>query len=230
MATIMEWRTNLIESEVSSSAKLVGFCLSMYYRKNKPTFPSQETLMHDASYGSRNTIGKAVHELTKKKLLKIDEKRVYSNSFKSFCYIFTCSNGEQVTEQVTEQATEQATAPSLSEHKVVNKNNNILCASHDELFEKLWKVYPNKKGKKQVSKSAKKEIYELGAEHFERCMQRYVKYVESQDWLKYQNGSTFFNGGYLDYIDETYAEEEKELKAKEKSIEDKIRRRLTSGK
>ena len=39
---------------------------------------------------------------------------------------------------------------------------------------------------------------------------RYIDYVEhrrSTDFkdLKYQNGSTFFNGGYQDYLDESYA-------------------------
>ena len=98
-----------------------------------------------------------------------------------------------------------------------NKNNNSASKNdaHLALFEKLWKHYPNKKGKAQVSKAAMKRIAVLGEEHMLRCITRYVKYVESQDWLKFQNGSTFFNSGYADYVDEVYAVQEEENNAKE---------------
>ena len=78
----------------------------------------------------------------------------------------------------------------------------------NDFFEKMWKLYPNKKNKGQVSKSKKKEIYKLGDE-FERCIERYIKDVEEQrrngfTTLRYKNGSTFFNSGYVDYLDENY--------------------------
>jgi len=73
-------------------------------------------------------------------------------------------------------------------------------------FEECWKGYPSKKGKGQISDSKKKEVYKLGDE-FKRCLDRYKKYVESEQWLKYQNGSTFFNSGYVDYLDSNYKQE-----------------------
>ena len=78
----------------------------------------------------------------------------------------------------------------------------------NNFFEDMWKLYPNKKNKGQVSKSKKKEIYKLGDE-FERCIERYIKDVEEQrvngfTTLRYKNGSTFFNSGYVDYLDENY--------------------------
>ncbi len=78
-----------------------------------------------------------------------------------------------------------------------NKDNN---KEYSVFFEDCWKLYPNKKGKGQISDTKKKEVFKLG-EEFTRCISRYVKYVESNDWLKYQNGSTFFNSGYVDYLD-----------------------------
>jgi len=85
-----------------------------------------------------------------------------------------------------------------------SNNNNIYCA----FFEKHWGLYPEKKGKGKISLSKKKELYKLGDE-LERCINRYVKHVEEQrnsgfQDLKYQNGSTFFNSGYIDYLDENY--------------------------
>lgn len=71
-------------------------------------------------------------------------------------------------------------------------------------FEEVWSLYPNKKGKGQISDTKKKEIFEVG-EEFKRCISRYVADVEERrksfPELKYQNGSTFFNSGYVDYLD-----------------------------
>lgn len=84
---------------------------------------------------------------------------------------------------------------------------------YNTFFEEVWKLYPSKKGKGQISDTTKKEIYNLG-EEFERCISRYIKYVEAErkkgfQELKYQNGSTFFNSGYVDYLDENVKEKEK---------------------
>lgn len=75
-------------------------------------------------------------------------------------------------------------------------------------FESMWKIYPNKRNKGQVSPSKKKEIYRIG-EEFKRCIERYVDDVEYQrkngfPELKYKVGSTFFNSGYIDYLDGNY--------------------------
>ena len=83
-------------------------------------------------------------------------------------------------------------------------------------FEDVWKMYPNKIGKGKVSDTKKKEIYKLGDE-FKRCIRRYIDYVEERkktDFpeLRYQNGSTFFNSGYVDFLDENCKEPVKEKK------------------
>lgn len=56
-----------------------------------------------------------------------------------------------------------------------------------------------------------------------RCISRYLKSVEVRRkngfaTLSYQNGSTFFNGGYIDYLDEN-VEEEKKVQPIERKIE-----------
>lgn len=78
-----------------------------------------------------------------------------------------------------------------------NKNNikeNIYCA----FFDLLWDLYPCKKGKSKVSNKALKEINSLGYETMKECIERYVN--NKPDWQSWQNGSTFFNGGYKDYL------------------------------
>lgn len=89
--------------------------------------------------------------------------------------------------------------------KEKNINNNIMCkADVDALFERLWKAYPNKRGKGQVSEAKKCKLAEIGEEHVLRAMTRYIEDLKQDEWRKPQNGSTFFNSGYIDYLDENY--------------------------
>lgn len=75
----------------------------------------------------------------------------------------------------------------------------------NECFERLWKKYPSKKGKGQVSDTKKKVLYQIGEEHIQRALKRYLDGLEKDaSWRKPQNGSTFFNSGYIDYLDENY--------------------------
>lgn len=74
-----------------------------------------------------------------------------------------------------------------------------------DCFERLWKQYPNKRGKGQVSDTKKKTLYEIGEEKIERALKRYLDDLsKDSSWRKPQNGSIFFNSGYVDYLDENY--------------------------
>lgn len=94
--------------------------------------------------------------------------------------------------------------------------DNKLCASDaapkaskadiDEFFEKIWKLYPNKKGKGQISASKKKALFEIGYDELSRAIKRYTNDLSKDEWRKPQNGSTFFNSGYVDYLDANYTE------------------------
>lgn len=94
--------------------------------------------------------------------------------------------------------------------------NNILCkdapkkADIDDVFERLWRLYPNKKGKGQVSDSRKKAIYAIGYDEMSRAIKRYTDDLKKDSWRKSQNGSTFFNSGYVDYLDNNYSPTEDE--------------------
>lgn len=72
--------------------------------------------------------------------------------------------------------------------------------------EKLWKLYPLKKGKNKAMKKIPELVKEYSYAELERCINRYIEYVEGKREsgfnLNYQNGSTFFNGTYEDYLDE----------------------------
>ncbi|MFL0198299.1 hypothetical protein ACJDU8_22440 [Clostridium sp. WILCCON 0269] len=94
--------------------------------------------------------------------------------------------------------------------KTINKNNN---SAQNAQAEKLWRVYPLKKNKARVINKIPKLIEKYGFEQMKNTISRYKKYVEDTrnkgfKELKYQNGSTFFNGTYEDYLDKNYEEQE----------------------
>ena len=87
------------------------------------------------------------------------------------------------------------------------ENNNMCKADALALFEQLWKMYPCKKGKGQVSDKDKTKLLEIGLEEMTRAINRYKSELEKdKEWRKPQNGSTFFHSGYIDYLDANFEE------------------------
>lgn len=109
---------------------------------------------------------------------------------------------EQPVERKMEQSEENAKETCEKSKENCEKSNK---KAINECFERLWKKYPNKRGKGQVSDTKKKTLYEIGEEKIERALKRYLDDLsKDSSWRKPQNGSTFFNSGYVDYLDENY--------------------------
>lgn len=105
----------------------------------------------------------------------------------------------------------------------IKENEKDIYSSND--FEELWKLYPLKRGKQKAMESLKKILNTYSKEQIERCINRYIKDVEDQRVkfkdLQYKNGSTFFNNGYIDYLDSEYKEESLKNKSREgEKVED----------
>jgi hypothetical protein len=86
-----------------------------------------------------------------------------------------------------------------------NKVNNKQIIDTETFFNTAWELYPNKKGKGSIKQTQKNKIYKLGDE-FLRCIERYKKDIKINNTEKryIKHGSTFFNSGYVDYLDENY--------------------------
>ena len=99
-------------------------------------------------------------------------------------------------------------------------NKNILCksADADALFERLWKLYPCKRGKAQVSKANKMHLLDIGFDELQRAIDRYKADLDNETWRIPQNGSTFFNSGYVDYLDANYDPGKKAKNTKKNSF------------
>lgn len=74
----------------------------------------------------------------------------------------------------------------------------------DELFNQIWKLYPKKRGRGSVSQTQKRKLLKVGYDELSRCVERYIKDKQGTDMQYIKNGSTFFNSGYIDYLDENY--------------------------
>ncbi len=94
------------------------------------------------------------------------------------------------------------------EKEIEKEYINTMCKKDAfALFERLWKLYPNKRGKGQVSEAKKRHLLDIGFEEMERAINRYKADLALNPWKKPQNGSTFFNSGYVDYLDKEWQEE-----------------------
>ena len=89
-----------------------------------------------------------------------------------------------------------------------DNKKNILADARD-LFERLWRLYPCKKGKGQVSDTQKKRLLAIGEPALVKAIERYSTELQKDaGWRKPQYGSTFFNSGYVDYLDGNFVPSE----------------------
>lgn len=108
----------------------------------------------------------------------------------------------------------------------VKDKKNILADARD-LFERLWRLYPCKKGKGQVSDTQKKRLLAIGETELVKAIERYSSELQKDaGWRKPQNGSTFFNSGYIDYLDDNYVPSEDKPKSTGSAYIDAINNRL----
>ena len=105
-------------------------------------------------------------------------------------------------------ATEKEIETEKDIDKEVDKKNSAAQPSKADVnafFESIWELYPVKKGKASVSDTKRKALFNIGYERMEQAINRYLTELKRDaSWRKPQNGSTFFNSGYVDYLDENY--------------------------
>lgn len=124
---------------------------------------------------------------------------------------FFSENGASSKQKVARLRRKVASSNIKKESKERKENNNVHSDEvHDTdslevFYESIWKLYPLKKGKGQVSKTKKQVLQRIGYEQIKRCVERYVTEIKATGKEKYMmHGSTFFNSGYVDYLDENY--------------------------
>ena len=100
-------------------------------------------------------------------------------------------------------------------------------ADVDAFFESIWELYPVKRGKSQVSDTKRKALFKIGYEAMEQAINRYLTELKKDaSWRKPQNGSTFFNSGYVDYLDENFTPNQTMSGGRKEAVPGWIKREL----
>jgi len=87
--------------------------------------------------------------------------------------------------------------------------NSAMKKAAEEMFERLWAQYPSKRGEGRISEKKKLTLFKIGEDHMQRAIQRYIhehEELEEQGGFvpQWQNGGTWFDTGYIDYLDGNY--------------------------
>ena len=90
----------------------------------------------------------------------------------------------------------------------------------ENIYSDLIKKYPGKKIKSVRDKKLPKILKEYSIEEIERCINRYAEECKGRDKKFILNESTFWNGRYVDYLDENFEENHNDTEVKEKDIGD----------
>jgi len=77
---------------------------------------------------------------------------------------------------------------------------------YEDYFVKVWEAYHNKKGKNKVTSKQKLMLYnEVPEEQMLKAIEKYKKETKGTEYRYIMHGSTWFNGGYEDYIESVKA-------------------------
>ena len=92
----------------------------------------------------------------------------------------------------------------VQDNNTVNNTNN----KYIEQAEKLWQLYPNKKGKTRAIMDIKRHLKNYTYEQLENAVKAYAAEVAGRDKQYIKHGSTFFKDGILDYLEADGPEKE----------------------
>lgn len=127
---------------------------------------------------------------------KTDDKGIVVGWYLKINYLVDKSRIPETTIPASHQVADERQILN-NNNKVLNNNININnINNHQKNFEELWKLYPNKKGKKDAYKHFLRAIKKgVSLETIQEGLQKYITYIEVEQ-IKPQyikHGSTWFN-------------------------------------
>lgn len=128
-------------------------------------------------------------------------------------------NQERKKENIKEMAIDISSSPSVSTKK-----------PYEDYFAKVWEAYHNKKGKSKVTAKQKLKLYnEVPEEQMLKAIEKYKKETKDTESRYIMHGSTWFNGGYEDYIDPVKAPSGPKKEPVYGSYEEKMNQMVEEG-
>lgn len=89
---------------------------------------------------------------------------------------------------------------------------------HSPNFDLIWKMYPNKDGRKEAGKHFKATVKtDQDWNDINKALNNYLKNLKVQSWKKPKNGSTWFNNwqDWVDWVEPAQSQEDKPLSEKD---------------
>lgn len=149
-----------------------------------------------------------------KQYLKATVKREVISMKKEYLLITIPENRKNVIvnsisdgrNSISDGRNEQSRVEKSREENIYNVHSREMhdLDSLEDFFDKLWNLYPIKKGKGKVSKTKKQALQKIGLEELQRCIERFMDDMKDQERKFWMHGSTFFNSGYVDYLDKNF--------------------------
>jgi len=178
--------------------------------KYKGIIPYSIDMLSTITNTDSKIVKQAIDLFSDLKLLEIwEDGTIYMNSIQQL--IGTETESASRVRKHREMKMLQSNAQLLHCNSSVTKSNTEIekdientLSEHEQLFEELWKLYPRKEGKARIKKSKKLELFKIGLEEMTRAVERYKKAKKGKEYEYLQMGSTFFNSGYIDYLDKEY--------------------------
>jgi hypothetical protein len=241
------------DKNLTNNAKAIYAYLCSFSGNGKSSFPSTKLMMDDLGFKDWRTFKRHIDLLIKYEYVSIEKTRDKGRFDNNRYTIIT--NKENDCPSCNYTSKEKYHTGKIPVRKNSSTNNNNLLNNNKILnnnskkdivdskpestetknyskeidinFEKLWSLYPLKRGKGKVSKSTKKELYKIGFEKIKLCIERYIEDTklrrEDFEDLNYKNGSTFFYSGYQDYLGDEFElyKPNSEAKSRDKPVQSK---------
>jgi hypothetical protein len=165
--SINDWRVAVFDSELNTTAKIVGLAIARYWRPDKLCYPSISTLMIDCSIKSKHTVIEAIKTLKNAGLIKIKKGELkYLSSMQNFYELVGVNDSadDGASNSAVNGASNGATkgasngainAPEIREVREIreyNKKNITKKVSYSADFENWWSEYPRKVSKLDAEK------------------------------------------------------------------------------
>lgn len=175
-------------------------------------YPIDENVLQEIKERKRERKEKEKAERYAKKLngvLKSDEERLknlnrYAKNLNDGVQKTLTNNTIDIIDENIRDKNNSLSSERASESDSTPTKKQSRKKESNELFERVWKLYPKKIGKGQVSDTQKLKLLDIGYDELSRAIQRCCTYNKDKDKQYWQNGSTFFNSGYIDFLDENY--------------------------
>lgn len=204
--TIQGWMVS--ELGLKGNELLIYAIIYGFTQKENQWYTGSRKYLSEWTGATKQTVGNYLKSLADKGYIEKREQFVNGVKFCDYRVKKSPGVGEKFTqgrlkihEGVGEKFTPINNSTYIKEH---NNRTYIGTDPIEENFESLWAMYVRKKGKADVTKKAKKEIFNIGFDEMSRAIERYNNEVKGVDIRFVKYGSSFFNGGYKDYLDDVY--------------------------